>query len=518
MSAYGADPNTPAIISPTSTPYMLSNGIAPNGITASLANGVFFTQPYVDGLQPRAVYSITTAGAVSTTFAIPTNGADSTENGVAVAQASNAGGFTAGDVFATGATGNLSCSFHDAIYKNGVVWKDCLLPAALSQHQSTLAFDTVGSFGGNLIATADNMIFVIDKNAVVQKTFIAPTPAGFSYVLQDSTVAPTTYSPCAGCLLTTAMDSANINHFPPSANPGAILSVLPSALNNSTASVFATTTFPEPESIQFVSANALSCNIGGFSYFASGYATDNQMNTRTPIDGAVLAWTPAQLNPFVGKFLVQNEEDKDAGGHLIHGTIYVFDATGSPQFTVFSDTTTGTNAVGYQLEDTAILQCPQQQPPPGGCPATQGFWHKAGNWPNVTASFDGITYNGATDHSMVIGGVTYSQTQLLSLMPSGKNHPGNFGNSLSQLIAAILNIAAGAQHPPSTGVDAAIIADNAALTGVHLFQDGTTNPAVIPSSVVAAVEANLDTLDAYNSATGLGCSEGSGLNTGSGKN
>ena len=30
-----------------------------------------------------------------------------------------------------------------------------------------------------------------------------------------------------------------------------------------------------------------------------------------------------------------------------------------------------------------------------GCPATQGFWHKASRWPNSSTFVDGVTYNGA---------------------------------------------------------------------------------------------------------------------------
>src|SRR5689334_1235151 len=82
--AVAADPNPPTVISPTSAPYTLANGIAPNGIAAT-QSGIFFTQPFVDGLQPRGIYSITTSGAVSSAGSIPTAAGINAENGLAIA-------------------------------------------------------------------------------------------------------------------------------------------------------------------------------------------------------------------------------------------------------------------------------------------------------------------------------------------------------------------------------------------------------------------------------------------------
>src|SRR4029077_18410163 len=89
-------------------------------------------------------------------------------------------------------------------------------------------------------------------------------------------------------------------------------------------------------------------------------------------------------------------------------------------------------------------------PPAGGCPATQGFWDKAANWPNVSdpVLLAGVTYN--PNHSMIIGGITYTQAQLLAIMPSGSLHTGGYVNALSQFVAAVVNLAAGAQ---TAGID-----------------------------------------------------------------
>ncbi len=153
-----------------------------------------------------------------------------------------------------------------------------------------------------------------------------------------------------------------------------------------------------------------------------------------------------------------------------------------------------------------------------GCPATQGFWHKASRWPDFNASVDGVTYFGATNHSMTIGGINYSQGQLLALLPSGSLHTGGYVNALSQLIAALLNRIAGAQ---AAGIDPTIATINSDLTLAatpFVTGDGSAaHPYVlapISSGLKTTLEGFEDTLDGYNSATGLKCSEGAGLNTG----
>ena len=491
--AVAADPNEPTVIHPTSTPYSFGNGIAPNGVAVT-TSGIFFTQPFTDGLQPRGIYSITTAGVVASAGPIPTVAGVSSENGLAIAPGIGSG-FTAGDKFASGVS--TTNSANDAVYKNGSATPFIdTISASLSKHQSALAFDEVGSFSGALIVTADTTISLYNSAGTLLAHYTGP--AGM--VLQASTVAPLTYSACAGCIFVTAMPSGNINNATPSGN-GEILTVAPSAANGSAAVLFAVTTgIPEPESIQFVTANSLSCSVGGFSYFASGYATGSQLNS-VSTSGAILAWTPAQLTATVGHYLVQNEE---LSGPL-HGAIYV-DAGLATQ-SLFSDSTTATNSVGYQLEDTAITQCPIT--PPTGCPATQGFWHKASRWPNVTKVIDGVIYDGGSDHSMVIGGIKYTQSQLLLIMPSGRLHTGGYVNALSQFVAAVLNLAAGAQ---TSSIDSTISAINADLGGIPFIIGNSLAP--ISSSLKDTLAGFETVLDNYNGAVGLGCSEGSGLSLG----
>ncbi len=181
---------------------------------------------------------------------------------------------------------------------------------------------------------------------------------------------------------------------------------------------------------------------------------------------------------------------------------------------VFLDGGDGLLNNGTDLQSIIIeVTVPSQ---PIGCPATQGFWHKGSNWPNIDASVDGVIYNGGSDHSMVIGGVTYTQGQLLALLPSGSLHTGGYVNALSQFIAGVLNLAAGAQH---STIDSTISAINTDLTGVTFVTgDGSAlNPyalAPISASLQSTLAGFETTLDSYNSATGLNCTEGSGLTIG----
>ncbi len=153
-------------------------------------------------------------------------------------------------------------------------------------------------------------------------------------------------------------------------------------------------------------------------------------------------------------------------------------------------------------------------PPQGtGCPATQGFWHKASRWPDFNASVDGVIYNGATDHSMVIGNITYTQGQLLALLPSGSLHTGGYVNALSQFIAAVLNLTSGAKH---ASIDTTVSTINTDLVGIRFVTgDGTALHPYVLAPISASLKATLagfeTTLDNYNSAVGMGCNEGSGL-------
>ena len=266
--------------------------------------------------------------------------------------------------------------------------------------------------------------------------------------------------------------------------------------------LFRSPNIPDPESIHFVTADSLSCSIGGFSYFGTGYATGNQINTYSN-NGAILAWTPAQLSlaGAVGHYLVQNEESGTVGA-IQPGSIWM-DA-GLPAQQLFSDTT-GPGNTGYQLEDTEIVQCT----PATGCPATQGFWHQASHWPAVSGSADGVIWD-AVAKTLTIGGAAYNQTDILQVLPGGALHSGNVANALSQFIAAALNLIAGAQH--NATIDGIVATINNELTGPLFGVNGKGQP--ILNQLPANLTGFLNDLDAYNSAVGMGCTEAAGLRVG----
>jgi hypothetical protein len=123
---------------------------SPNGIAAT-QSGIFLTQPFTDGLQPRGIYSITTTGAVASAGSISTAAGVSAENGLAIAPGIGSG-FTAGDRFASGVS--TTNSANNAVYKNGSATPFIdAISASLSKHQTALAFDEVGTFSGALIVT-----------------------------------------------------------------------------------------------------------------------------------------------------------------------------------------------------------------------------------------------------------------------------------------------------------------------------------------------------------------------------
>jgi hypothetical protein len=321
-----------------------------------------------------------------------------------------------------------------------------------------------------------------------------------TFVLQASTVAPLSYAPCPGCIFVTAIPRGNIDAFPPLSGDGEILTISPGAPNGSSPVLFSTTVgLPEPESIDFVTPESLSCTIGGYTLFASGYANSTQFNLAQSQTGAILAWTPAQLLAAgtVGHFIVQNEEF-GPGPSVTPGGIFIDGKFATP----FSSS----SSTKYQLEDTTLAQCK----PATGCPATQGFWHKASHWPTASGSFAGVTWNVSTG-KLSIGAQTYTQDQILELLPSGSLHTGGVENDLSQFIAAALNVIAGGQQTLQINFILGTIA--ADLSGTNLFVPSATAPN-IPAQAAADLVKYGDALDAYNSATGLNCSEGAGLNTG----
>ncbi len=133
-----------------------------------------------------------------------------------------------------------------------------------------------------------------------------------------------------------------------------------------------------------------------------------------------------------------------------------------------------------------------------GCPATIGFWKNAAKHP-FPASIQ--------SSGLSIGGVTYTAAQLLTILknPSTGNAVAILGR---QLVGALINLAAGAQH--NATADAAI-ADAESLLLNNSLNLLTSH--VSPSSTLGGeLTADGTTLDGYNGADFNTCTEGSGLN------
>ena len=452
----------PAVISATSTG---NTGAGLNGIAATTTE-LLITQPYCAGNQARGIYLENLGAGTSTlTTPLPERGVCS-ENYLAISP--GLGGFTAGDTYATGASTNTN---NEAVYKNGALFIDNI-PASF--HHAGITFDASGTFGFDLVVTAEGSVNGYSSTGALKFTYLAP--AGF--VLEGAVVVPLTDVACPGCLYVTAEKSSDVGSTNPT-GPGAIYFVTPGTPSGSPLTFWSATPGPEPEGLVYV-GNNLSCSLPGangamFSYFVSGYATGANIDNPNATTGAVLAYTPSQLAAYKGQLLVPNE-----GSIGKPGIIYAFSGPGSS--TVFSTT-------AYQLEGSAILQCPS-----GGCPATFGFW-KHHPFPFASAN---------------IGCHIYTDVELVAIL--NQNNAG--GNAVTilghQLIAAIANYAAGGKQ--TTAATAAISASIALLCANNInmstdfVQSGTT---------LGQEMTNLaNTLDAYNSATGLNCSEGSGLTLG----
>jgi hypothetical protein len=380
-------------------------------------------------------------------------------------------------------------------------------PLSGNQGHSGITFDNSANcnYGCNLLYSSENGIWEITGAGV--STQLTSNAAGTPILGADVFLESVAVHPSSGTLYVTAEDDTG--------QGGAGLQSGLYELHKLTGTL--TETIPtanaqSPESINFVPGRACGLTIQNQVYgaFLTVYDATNPIGkdagTVSQIDGFRFQDLPAPLSAI---FTLEYSPNA-----LFNGTL----VAKGPDLEVLSPGTFAESTfadVDEQLEGFTLVTCNVPPTPAGGCPATQGFWHKAGNWPVVTApvtvaGIAGLVYN--PNQSITIGSFSYSQTELLQLLPSGSLHPGNYGNSLSEFIAAILNIVAGGKQ--TVAGDAAIVSDFNALQNFNIFAM-PTSLASAPASIVNTVEANQPALDDYNSAVGLNCQEGSGLNTGS---
>jgi hypothetical protein len=493
----------PTIILPTAT--SAPNGIAPNGIGATTTE-LLFSQPFgTTAPQTRGVYSVTNltpSGAVlnatvTETITLPTT--LNAENYFFISP--GVAGFTAGAVFST----NPGSGTTDAVFKNGALFINGI-PDQSPGHAG-LTFDTVGTFANAMIVTTPSGVFGFNSSGAL--LFAYPAPAGF--LLEGSTVAPLTNSACPGCLyLTSESIAATGGGSGPFPN-GNIYTIRPNTPSGTSPTLVATAPGVEPESILFVTPQLCTLSGTSFSYFVSAYAAGTQIDTLTPTNGALLAYSQAQIAGLSGQALIPFE-----GTQAHPGNIVSFSPL-TNSFTSFSTPTPipATTPSAYQLEGASVVACA----PATGCPATQGFWkHHA---------FPASMF---TNGTVIIAGVSYTASQLVDIL----NTPPAGGDAalilMHQLIAALANEAAGAQNVGvvEDGVNVNLaIAEALSLLQFGLPQPGFpgTNPPgvtfpinfnastgnfVPASSTLGGYLTTLSTiLDDYNSAVGLNCQEGS---------
>ena len=487
------------------------------GIAATPSLAVF-TRPFCQDTtaprpnpNPRQVLQLNSNGSVTVFGTLPDIVYDGTvntcfENYIAISPSSS-NGWTIGDVFV--ATANPTNATSVDIYRFAAAAPHTrtlfgTYAGVNPQGHSGVGFDNQGPWNNNLFLGGANGITVINSAGGIVTQIPNPTgnpttvfesirvaPAGFDGGLHSGWIFGQTDN---------VNESGGVNFGVWAFGPPGCSGLGCSAFNSVTGA-----TAPQGESINFVPPQLCSFTVNNtpYSYFMAlldASTSSPAINTANPaqinaITTAGLVGLPLPPNGM----LIQDEFD---------GSIKLFTQSG----TTFSPFFQYPTPPGVDQEDATIVACPAPPPPAGGCPATQGFWHKACNWPAVTATLDGVTYNGGTNFSMVIGGITYSQADLLKLLPSGSLHSGNYANALSQLVAAVLNLAAGGQHTPA--VDTAIANANGALTNNHIFC-GAGDNSLCSGNWQATVQADLVALDNYNSAVGLSCTEASGLTLGS---
>jgi hypothetical protein len=486
----------PTIIQPTTA--SAPNGIAPIGIGATTSE-LLFSQPYGTGApQSRGIYSatnLTPNGAVLNATVAETITLPTTANAESYFVISPGfAGFTAGAVFST----NPSSVTTDAVFKNGALFINGIPDGRPGS--AGITFDTVGTFANALIVTTPSGIFGFNSGGAL--LFAYPSPTGF--LLEGATVAPLTNSACPGCLYLTSESIAGGGSGP----NGNIYVINPNTPSGTAPTLVATTPGIEPEGILFVTPRLCTLSGTNFAYFVSAYAAGDQTFTNAPTNGALLAYSQAQIAGLNGQTLIPFE---GSSGHA--GNIVSFDPV-TKSFTPFSTPTPipAATPAAYQLEGASLVACA----PATGCPAGQGFWkHHA---------FPASMF---TNGKVVIAGVSYTPSQLVDIL----NTPPAGGDAalilMHQLIAALANEAAGAQNVGvvENGVNVNLaIAEALLLLQLGLPQHGFpgTNPPgvqfpinfnsstgnfVPASSTLGGYFITLsDILDAYNSAVGLNCS------------
>jgi hypothetical protein len=474
--------------------------VQPIGVAAT-EDEVLFTKPWCEASATqgtRGIYTLNpTTGATSLFATLPhiawsatgDPNTDCAENYIAIS--SGLGGFPAGTVYASSTQTPQGFEIYQSDGGGGPATLftriTVLSPFGPINHVG-ITFDTVGTFGFRMIATAIKGVVAIDSTGLNQQV-LAVAPAGVE--LEASNVAPLNFGGAFAGWLLISESAGNAN--------GAIVAVNPAGPFPAPMLPFATTA-PRPEGLNFVPSacptTQLPPTIGGFEFFVSGYGIASQITLSEPDEevtcSAMLEYSSAVISPLAGKILVPHESAAPATA----GIVEAFTNTGTASVV--------DNTTRYDLEGSAIVACA----PGAGCPATFGFW-KHHNFP--CALFTGGTCPAGEQPTgtVNIGCTSYTAAQLLDIL----NTAPKGGNAVlilaHQLIAALANISAGSQVTVEAAQ--AIAAAESLLCANNLnlatsFEQAST-------ALGQQLTALADILDNFNSAVGLNCNEGEGLVT-----
>ena len=379
-----------------------------NGLAATQSRVLFTTHD-----QPN-VFQIDPSGTVCTLFAVippAANPAPAIEEYIAIS--SGAGGFPAGWIYVTQ---------YEKVFKVSPDGTSVSLFATIptfTNHaliHSGITFDQSGNYGFQMIVTGQNAadghgeIYTVNSGGTVAK-FVDLTGGANTGITEAPTVTPLTFTPAPGKLLV-SQEEQNLVLI---VNPDRSITTLNTQQDIETVDVIPQNLCP------LVGANA--------SFFVSDWA-----NAR------ILKYSPADV-PAAGALLTIEYPTPTA-------SVY-FENTSGGISTFDSNQTVG-GGLPIVHEGSAFVTCNAGTV----CPLSPGYW-KNHAFPTT------VTY------PVIIGGIKYSQLDLQNILhsnPAGGNAVQILG---FQLVAALLNIANGANVPANV---ANTIADaESLLNGVSLF-------------------------------------------------
>ncbi len=471
-----------------------------NGISA-VGGVVLFTRPYCQvpagsdpTFNPRLIFQLHGDGTVTQFGMFPNlafNGDPSStcaENYIAIAPGQGAWAAKAGYVYVT--QGDIVYELTPA---GTLVGTFVNLPGFGAGGHTGINFDTVGTFGFNMLVSGTGGVLVLDQTAAIVASFANPSPGNY---LEAPHVAPLSFTPYGGWIFAGVDAGSGVGPGVFAFNPALCG---PGTLGCAATNVLPGSAAPQPEAVDFAPNPACSVRINGVDYgyliaVYDGTIGDSSFGT---LANTAEIWGVRQSDmPPGGSLIVQNERT---------GTVDYFPTSSPASLTPFI-------AFPFpykEQEDATTLSCPAQGT---GCPATKGFFHKLSHWPSASIVVGGVIYDG-TAKTMMIGGITYSTAQLLLFLPTGQPPKGGNGYIIggSQLIAAVLNMAAGAQQ--TTAALSAISDMNTALTGINMIC-GAAICGTPAGPLNTLLKNGGATLDSYNNAVGLNCKEGEGLTVG----